>query len=103
VPNNSFCDHLPLKFVLTLLLGDIWMLHDKNNMEANHIFNVNVGTFTNHEQSTFFFLIVNNTGIVWPTVQHDLIVKVSLIFDPGVYLRQRSVAVLSLEKCPMYS
>jgi hypothetical protein len=79
------------------------MLQDMDNMEAICIFYVKVGTFTHLEQSITSLLTDNYTGILTPTVQHDVIVSVSFVYYPGDYLRQTSADVLSVEKCPIYS
>jgi len=78
------------------------MLQDMDNMEASCIFYVKVGTFTQLEQSEICLLTVNETGIIWLTVQHDCIIKVSFMCYPGDYLRQTSANILSLEEWPIY-
>jgi len=52
------------------------MLQVMDNMEASWVFYVMVGTFTHLEQSKIYLLIVNKSGIVTLTVQHDMIVSV---------------------------
>jgi hypothetical protein len=59
------------------------MLQDMDHKEASCVFYVKVGTFTHLEYSKTSTLSVNKTGIVWPTVQHDLIVRVSFMYYPG--------------------
>jgi len=59
-------------------------------MEAICVFSVKVGTFTHLEQSKTSLLTVNKMGIVRLTIQHDLIVDVSLMYYPGDNLRQTS-------------
>jgi len=56
-----------------------WMLEDMDNMEASCFFYVKVGTFTYLEQSKISLLTVNTLGIVRLTVQHDLIVSLSIM------------------------
>ena len=55
------------------------MLEDMDNMEASCFFYVKVGTFTYLEQSKISLLTVNTLGIVRLTVQHDLIVSLSIM------------------------
>jgi len=52
------------------------MLQVMDNMEASCILYVKVSTFTHLEQSKIFLLTVNKSGVVTPTVQHDMIVSV---------------------------
>ena len=44
-----------------------------DNMEGSCVFYVIVSTFTHLEQSKISLLIVNKSGIVTLTVQHDMI------------------------------
>jgi len=55
------------------------MLQAMDNMEASCIFYVKVGMFTYLEQSKIALLTVNQSGIVMLTVEHDLIVSVSIM------------------------
>jgi len=55
------------------------MLQDMDNMEADCIFYVKVGTFTHLEQSKISLLTVNKMGIVTLTAQDDLIASVSFM------------------------
>jgi hypothetical protein len=55
------------------------MLQVMDNMEGSCIFYVKVRTFTNLEQSKIALLIVNESGIMTLTVQHDMIVSVSFM------------------------
>jgi len=48
-------------------------------------------------------LTVNKSGIVWLTVQYDLIVSISFVYYPRDSLRQPSADVLSLKQCLIYS
>jgi hypothetical protein len=73
------------------------MLQDMDNMEASGIFYVKVSTFNHLEQSKTSLLTDNKLGIVRLTLQHDLIVSVSLIYYPGDSLRQTSADVLPLK------
>ena len=50
-----------------------------DNMEASYVFYVKVGTFMHLEHSKNCILTVNNTGIVKPTIQHDLIACLSVM------------------------
>jgi len=78
------------------------MLQDMDNMEASSVIYVRVSTFTHLEQSKTSLLIVSKSGIVRLTVQHDLMVSISLMYFPGDSLRQTSANVLSLEQLPIY-
>jgi len=60
------------------------MLQDMDNMEASFVFHVKVGMFTHLEQSKNALLAVNETGIVWLTVQHDLIASICSGNIPGI-------------------
>ena len=59
------------------------MLQDMDNMGASCVFYVKVDTFTHLERSKTPLLTVNETGIVRPTVQHDLNVSISVMYYPG--------------------
>ena len=79
------------------------MLQDIDNMEASCVFYVKVSMFTHLEQSTTSLLTANKSGIVRLTIQHDLIVSISLMYYPGDSLRQTSADVISLEHCAIYN
>jgi len=55
------------------------MLQDMDNLEASCIFYVKVGTFTHLDQSKNCLLTVTKTGIVWLTMQHDLIASIGFM------------------------
>ena len=55
------------------------MLQVMDNMEVSCFFYIKVSTFTHLEQSKTALLTVNKSGIIWLTVQHDMIVSVSFI------------------------
>jgi len=74
------------------------MLQVMENMEASCIFYVKVATFTHLELSKISLMTVNNSGIVTPTIQHDMIVSIVFMQYPGDYFRQTSADVLSLEQ-----
>ena len=74
-----------------------------DNMEASCVFYVKVSTFTHPEQSKTSLLMVNKMGIVWLTVQHDLIVSVSFMYYPGDSLRQTSADDFTINQWPIYS
>jgi hypothetical protein len=78
------------------------MLHDMDNMEARGIYYVKVGILTHLEECKLYLLTVNTTGIVRLTVNHDFHDSVSLMYHPADYLRQTSVAILSLKQCQIY-
>jgi len=77
------------------------MLQVMDNMEVSCVFYVNVSTFTHLEQSKIGLLIVNKSGKMTLTVQHDMIVSVSFMLYPRDYLRQTSADVRSLELHPI--
>jgi hypothetical protein len=54
------------------------MLQGMNNIEAGCLFNVKVGMFTHLEQSTISLFTVNIMGMVSLTIQHKLIISISL-------------------------
>jgi len=80
-----------------------WMLQDMDNIETSCIFYVKVSTFTHPEQSKTSLLTVNKSGIVRLTVQHDLIISSSFMYNPRDSLRQISADVLSLGQWPIWS
>ena len=53
------------------------MLQYMDDMEANCIFYVKVGTFDQLEQSKIGVLTVNKMALDMLTIQHDLIVSIS--------------------------
>jgi hypothetical protein len=55
------------------------MLDVIDNMEASCVFYVKVGMFTHLEQRNISLMTVNKSGIVTLTIQHDMIVSVSII------------------------
>jgi len=79
-----------------------WMLQDMDHMEASWVVYVRVPMFDQPEQSKICVLTVISFGIVMLTVRHDLMVRVSFIWDPGDVLRQTSPDVLSVEGFPLY-
>jgi hypothetical protein len=79
------------------------MFQDMDNMQASCVFYVKVSTFTHLEQNKTSLWTVNKLEIVRITVQHDMIVSVSLMYYPGDELRQSFANVLSFEQCPIYS
>ena len=79
------------------------MLQHMDNMKASCVLYVKVSTFTHLEQSKTSLLTVNESGMVRPTRQHDLIVGVSFMYYPRDSLRQTSADVLSLDHCPIDS
>jgi hypothetical protein len=72
------------------------MLQDMGNMEASCVFYVKVGMFTHLEESKTTLLTVNIMELVKLTLQHDLVLSVSLMYYLGDNLRQTSADVLSL-------
>jgi hypothetical protein len=78
------------------------MMQDMDNMEASCVFYVEVSTFTHLAKRKTTLVTVNQSGMVWLIVRHDLIVDVSFLYYPGDHLRQTSVNVLCLEQCPIY-
>jgi len=74
------------------------MVQDMDNGEASCVFYVKVSTFTHLEQSKTSLLMVNKTGIVRLTVQHDLIVSVSFLYYPGDSLRETSLDVFTFKQ-----
>jgi len=73
------------------------MLQVMDNMEVSCVCYVKGSTFNHLEKSKIALLTVNKCGIMMLTVQHDIIVSVSLMEYPGDYLRQTSADILSLE------
>jgi len=78
------------------------MLQDMDHTEASCVFYVKVGTLDQLEQSKFCVLTVTRLGIVMLTIQDDLIVSVSFMYDPGDLLRRTSPDVLSVEQYRVY-
>ena len=78
------------------------MLRDIDNMETSYSLYVNVGIFTQLEQSKICVLTVNKTGIVRLPVQHDWIVSVSFMYYPRDILRPTSANIIYLEECTIY-
>jgi len=79
------------------------MLHGIDNMEESCIFYVKLSTFTHLEHSKTSSFTVNKLRIVRLTVQHDLIVGISLIYYPGDSSRKTSADGPSLQHCLIYS
>jgi len=77
------------------------MLQVMDNMEVSCVLYVKVSMFTHLEQCKIGLLTVNKAGIMTLTVQHDMIVSVDFMLYPGVYLRQTSADVRSLEQHPI--
>jgi hypothetical protein len=50
-----------------------------DNMEVSCVFYIKVSTFTHLEQSKIARMTVNKSGVMTLTVQHDIIVSVSLM------------------------
>jgi hypothetical protein len=78
------------------------MLQEMDNIEVSCIFYVKVSTFTHLEQSKIALLTVTKSGITTFTVQHNMIVRVSLLSYPWDYLRETSAGVLLLELHPIH-
>jgi hypothetical protein len=55
------------------------MLQVMDNMEVSCIFYVKVSTFTHLKQSKIALLTVNKSGILMHTIQHDMIVSLSIM------------------------
>jgi len=94
-------DHCSLRWLCCW--AECWMLQDMDNLEASCIFYVKVSKFTHLEQSKASLLTVNKLGRVWLTIQHDLIVSVSLMYYPRDSLRKSSADFISLHQCPIHS
>jgi hypothetical protein len=60
------------------------MLQVMDNMEASCVFYVKVVTFTHLEQTKILLLTVETSGIVTPTIQHDLILASFSRNIPGI-------------------
>jgi len=78
------------------------MLQDMDSMEASCVFYIKVGMINHLQQSQIWLVADNTMEMVWRTIQHDLIVRISFIYYPGDCLRQSSADILSLEECPMF-
>jgi hypothetical protein len=78
------------------------MLQAMDNLEASCVFYVKVSMFTHLAQSKTTLLTINQSGMNWLIVRHDLIVSVSFMYYPGDHLRQTSADLLSREQCPIY-
>ena len=76
-----------------------WMLQDMDDMEANCVFHVNVGTFDQLEQGTICVFTIIKMWICMLTTKHDFIFSVSLMHDPGELLRETSPDVPPLDEC----
>jgi len=72
-----------------------------DSMEASCLLYVKVGMLNDLEHSQIWLVTVNKTGIVWLTIQHDMIVNVRFMYYPGHYLRQTLAEILSLKECPI--
>jgi hypothetical protein len=79
------------------------MFQDLDNMEASCVIYVKVSKFTHLEQWKTNLLTVNQSGIVWRTIQQDFIVCVRLVYYAADSFRQVSTDFLSLKHCWMYS
>jgi hypothetical protein len=71
-------------------------------LEASCVFDVKVGKLNHLERNQIWLLTVNTAGIVWLTVQHNMIVRVSFMYYPGDSLGQTSADVIFLEEGLVY-
>jgi hypothetical protein len=73
-----------------------------DSMEASCVIYVKVGKLDHFEHNQIWLVTVNTAGIVWLTIQHDMIVRVSFMYYPRQILTETSPDFLFLEGGPVY-
>ena len=79
-----------------------WMLQDLDSLEASCVFYVKVGKLNHLEHSQIWLVTLNKAAIVRLTIQHDMIVSVSVMYYPRDFLKQTSADIHFLEESPIY-